>query len=89
MPHTASAKKRHRQSQARNQSNRAVKHTIKTLIRKVADAIDGGNAQQAQAEFRAACKKMDKAAARRVMHPNTVARRKSLLASRMNKLSGR
>jgi small subunit ribosomal protein S20 len=83
MPHTASAKKRLRQSKQRNLRNRSVKHTIKTHVRKVLAAVAAKDAAAAMQEFSVASKKLDKAAARRILHPNAAARTKSRLATQV------
>jgi small subunit ribosomal protein S20 len=80
MPHTHSAKKRMRQTEKRRAHNRAVKKAIRLQIRKLTELAGKGPADQVQAEFKATVKKLDKAASRRIIHPNTVARRKSHLA---------
>ena len=80
MPHTKSAKKHLRQSEKRRLRNRAVKSAIKTQIKKVLTAATDGTLEQLRAEYRLAAKKLDKAAAKRVVHPNLAARKKSQLA---------
>ena len=82
MPHSASAKKRHRQSLVRRQKNRAVKSEIKSSIRRLLDAINGEPAGAADA-FRLVVRKVDRAASARVIHPNRAARIKSRLSARM------
>lgn len=83
MPHTHTAKKRLRQNAKRRLHNRAVKKAIRIQLKKVFDtAQQGGDAYQA--EMKAAIKKLDKAAAKRVIHPNTAARRKSQIARLAN-----
>lgn len=82
MPHSASAKKRHRQSLVRRQRNRAAKSEIKSAIRRLLDSI-GGDAAAATDAFRSVVRKVDRAAAARVIHPNRAARIKSRLSSRM------
>ena len=82
MAHTASAKKRNRQSKRRNLTNRSVKHEIKTQMRKVLVAVAAKDAA-ASREFSLVAMKIDKAAARRILHPNAAARTKSRLASRV------
>jgi small subunit ribosomal protein S20 len=79
MPHTRSAKKSLRKNETRRLHNRAVKKAIKTQIKKVLTAAEGP-IDQLRAEFNLAAKKLDKAAARRVVHPNLAARKKSQLA---------
>lgn len=87
MPHTKSAKKRLRQNLKRRAHNRAVKKGIKLQIKKFLAAVAEKNLQQAQQEYNLAAKKLDKAAARRVIHPNKAARKKSQLAQKLHALS--
>ncbi len=84
MPHTKSAKKALRQTEKRNARNRAAKKAIKLQIKKLQAAVTEGTPEQKLAEFKAAVKKLDKAAAKRKIHPNTAARRKSQLARALN-----
>jgi small subunit ribosomal protein S20 len=83
MPHTKSAKKSLRQDEKRRARNRAVKKALKAQLKKFDGAVTDGTAEQKQAEFIAAVKKLDKAAARRVIHPNAAARKKSQLARQL------
>jgi small subunit ribosomal protein S20 len=80
MPNSLSAKKRLRQSLDRRTRNRAARSNIRSQIRKVRTAIAGGDAAKCAEEFRATVKKLDQAASKRVLHPNTVARIKSRLS---------
>jgi small subunit ribosomal protein S20 len=80
MPHTPSAKKRLRQIAKRRLRNRATKKAIRIQIKKFETAAKQGPGEQTQAELLQAIKKLDKAAARRVIHPNAAARKKSQLA---------
>jgi small subunit ribosomal protein S20 len=79
MPHTRSAKKNLRKSEKRRLHNRAAKKAIKTQIKKVMAAQDGPLDQLTE-QFRITAKKLDKAAAKRIVHPNLAARKKSQLA---------
>jgi small subunit ribosomal protein S20 len=83
MPQTQSAKKRLRQNIARRDRNRAVKRSIRTECRKVLEAVKAGNADQAEGQFRVAATKLDRAAARKVIHRNAAARTKSRLSARI------
>ena len=83
MPHTKSSKKSLRQDQKRRDRNRAVKKGLKAEIKKFLTAVKAGNADAAKTEFVACVKKLDKAAARRVIHPNAAARKKSQLARQL------
>jgi len=80
MPHTRSARKHLRQTEKRRLKNRSTKKAIKTQIKKLKEIIAGGPADRIQAEYNLLAKKLDKAAARRIVHPNLAARNKSQMA---------
>jgi small subunit ribosomal protein S20 len=80
MPHTRSAKKSLRKDEKRRLRNRAVKKGIKTEIKKFLGLVKTGSADELREELKVAAKKLDKAAARRVIHRNLAARKKSQLA---------
>ena len=86
MPTTKSAKKRLRQNIANRLRNRSIKRAVRTQCRKVLQAIQDGDAELAQAEFRLAAKKLDRAGARNIIHPNAAARTKSRLAAKIKAL---
>ena len=79
MPHTRSAKKNMRKSEKRRLGNRAVKKGVKVQIKAFIAALDGP-AEELAKQYNLAAKKLDKAAARRRIHPNAAARKKSQLA---------
>ncbi len=79
MPHTKSAKKHQRQSEKRRLHNRSVKKAIKTQIKHFEAAVEGP-VEQLRTQYNLAAKKLDKAAAKRIIHPNLAARKKSQLA---------
>ena len=83
MPHSASAKKRHKQNLRNRERNRAAKSELKGQVRKVLAAIDGGDATQAREAFRVLAKTADKAASSRKIHRNKAARIKSRLSARV------
>jgi small subunit ribosomal protein S20 len=80
MPSSPSAIKRLKQSIKRRMHNRITKKIIKTLTKRTMASIAAKEFEKAEADFRATTAKIDKAGARRVLHPNTAARRKSKLA---------
>ena len=86
MPHLKSGKKRLRQNIKRRDHNRAVKKALKKQLKVVFElgADKASTAEQLKAEAVAAVKKLDKAAARRVIHRNTAARKKSQIARLIN-----
>ncbi len=77
MPTSNSAKKRLRQNIKRRARNRAAKSELKSLVRKVRESAQEGDA--GAAVLREAAKKLDRAAAKRLIHPNAAARTKSRL----------
>jgi len=79
MPNTKSAQKRLRQNEDRRLRNRAVKSSIKTQLRKVHEAVEAGNIEQAEQEFRVAAQKLDRAGQKNVIHRNRASRTKSRL----------
>jgi len=80
MPHTQSAKKRLKQSNARKARNRSVKAELRSKTKSVRAAAAAGNADVAKTESVAAQSKLDRAAARGVIHKNKAARVKSRLS---------
>ena len=85
MPHTKSAKKALRQTAKRYARNKATKKTIKFQIKKFLAVLDKGTPEQKNAEFVLTVKKLDKAAAKGILHRNMVARKKSQLALKLTK----
>ena len=69
-----------RQSVKRRMHNRITKKVIKTLSKRTLESVAENDLDKAATDFRLATAKIDKAGARRVLHPNTAARRKSRLA---------
>lgn len=79
MPNTPSAIKRLKQSQKRRMHNRIAKKLIKTYTKRTLSAVASKEFDKAAADLKATISKIDKAGARRVLHPNTASRRKSKL----------
>ncbi len=89
MAHTKSAKKRHRQSEENRAKNRSVRSSLKTLSKKIRDAASKGNVDSAQKDLQAAASKLDRAAARGIIHANAAARTKSRLSAAVKKAKGK
>ena len=87
MPHTRSAKKNLRKSEKRRLHNRAVKRTLKTHIKRFMAVLDGP-IEKLREEYNLAAKKLDKAAAKRIIHPNLAARKKSQMARKLHEKTG-
>ncbi|MCA8981458.1 MAG: 30S ribosomal protein S20 [Planctomycetes bacterium] len=81
MPNNKQAKKRMRQDDERRLSNKAVRSTMRSAVKKVLDAETPEAAQSALPE---AMKRVDKAAKINVIHENAAARVKSRLARAAN-----
>ena len=86
MPHHKSAEKRLRQTEKRTVINRARLSRVRTLVKKVETAIDSGDKEAAQSAFQVAQPELHRATTKGVLHKNTVARKLSRLASRINAL---
>lgn len=83
MPHSASAKKRHKQNLRNRDRNRAAKSELKSQVRQVLSAIDAGDATKARESLRTLASTADKAAAGKKIHRNKAARIKSRLSKRI------
>ena len=86
MPNTESAKKRVRQSVARNARNLWRKRRVKSDTGDFLKAIIAGDAAAAEKEMRKAARTLDKVAATGTLHKNTAARRKSRMAAKVSAL---
>ena len=86
MPHHKSAEKRLRQTEKRTVINRARLSRVRTFVKKVETAIEIGDKAVAQSAFQLAQPELHRATTKGVMHKNTVARKLSRLAARINAL---
>jgi small subunit ribosomal protein S20 len=84
MPNIKSAKKRMELSRTANERNRINRSRIKTAIRRISDAED---VQTAQTYMKEATALLDRAATKRLIHPNRVARLKGQIARKVNGMS--
>ncbi|MBM3999477.1 MAG: 30S ribosomal protein S20 [Planctomycetes bacterium] len=89
MPTTTSAKKRHRQNRVRRTRNRAVRSLLKTQVKRVLAAVESKDVGASEAEFKTAGIKLDRSAARGVLHANKAARLKSRLQKKIKALKGK
>ena len=71
-------KKRILVGQRQRLENLRYRSSIKTYFRRLQTAVDGGDADAVSAEHVALVKLIDKAGAKRVLHPNTAARTRSI-----------
>ena len=86
MPHHKSAEKRLRQTEKRTLINRARMSRVRTFVKKVETAIETGDRAAAQSAFQLAQPELHRATTKGVLHKNTVARKLSRLALRINAL---
>jgi small subunit ribosomal protein S20 len=86
MANSKQARKRARQSTARNQHNTAQRSKLRT-IRTVRTAIAGGDKAQATEIFRKATSVIDSIADKKIVHKNTAARNKSRLAAALKSMA--
>ncbi len=84
MPNSMSARKRLRQASRKRLQNRQVKSAIRTRMRTLLEMESPDEAQAALSDLYSM---LDRAAARRVLQPNTAARRKAQLARHVEQLS--
>ncbi len=86
MANHKSAEKRLRQTEKRTATNRARMSRVRTFVKKVETAIESGDKDEAQSALRLAQPELHRATTKGVMHKNTVARKLSRLAARINAL---
>lgn len=77
MANIKSQKKRIITNEKSRMRNRAVKSELKTAVRRVREAVEAGDGAKAYEAACYACKLMDKAATKGVIHKNQAANRKS------------
>lgn len=88
MANIKSQKKRILTNEKARMRNKAVKSSLKTSTKKVDAAIAAGDKEAAVAAARAACRQLDKAASKGIIHQNQAANRKSGVMARVNGLEG-
>jgi small subunit ribosomal protein S20 len=84
LANTKSAIKNIRKIERRRARNKVFRTRARTLIKKTHSLIEVGDLEAAQEAAQLAAQALDKAAKRRIIHPNNAARRKSRLMRRLN-----
>jgi small subunit ribosomal protein S20 len=82
-----SALKAHRQNVKRREHNRQLRTRLRTALRDIRAAIDGGNPNDVKDALRQTISLVDKMAGKGMIHRNTAGRYKSRLAARVSKKS--
>ncbi|NLP14553.1 MAG: 30S ribosomal protein S20 [Clostridium sp.] len=86
MPNIKNAVKRVRTTKTKTLINSARKSLLKSTIKKCNEAVANNDANAANA-LKEAMKLIDKSAAKKIIHRNTAARRKSKLAKAVNAMA--
>ena len=86
MPNIKSAKKRVKTSLKAKQKNNAYQSSMKTAIKKIDKLGSETKLEEAKRALADAFKKIDKAFAKKLIHKNKVARTKSKLTKKVNKM---
>ena len=73
-------KKRVRIAERQREENLRYRSTVKTLTKRLAAAVEEGDAEKVAAEHRALVRMVDKAASQGALHANTAARKKAQAA---------
>jgi len=81
-----SAIKRNRQNKKRRLHNRVFRGSARVQVKKARSAMEEGNKESAVEEVRQAVKRLDRAAAKGIIHKNNAARRKSRLMKQLAQL---
>jgi small subunit ribosomal protein S20 len=89
MPNHKSAEKRQRQNEKRRVINRNNRGRVRTGIKKLRAALDGGEAGDVQNLLPVTVSLIDKAVQKGVLHRNAAARYKSRLTVRANEAAGK
>ena len=86
MANTSSARKAARQAVRRTEINKAQKTRVKSIVRKVEEAIASGKKADAKAALQAAEPVLSRSAQKGVMHGKTASRKVSRLTHRVQAL---
>ena len=84
MANHKSAVKRVRQTGRRNEVNSRNRSHLRTQIKKLRSAIEGGNREEARALLGETVSVIDRSIQKGVLHQNAAARHKSRLTSKVN-----
>jgi small subunit ribosomal protein S20 len=87
MAHSKQARKRIRQNEKRRLRNKSQSSEVKTLMKRLQEAVAKGDKAAATAILPLVCKKIDKAAKSHVLHRNTASRKKSLVTRMVAKVA--
>ena len=87
LPNIKSAKKRVKVIAAKTLQNQMFKTNFKTTLKKFEQAVESGDKANAEACYKAAISKLDKAVAKGALHVNAAARKKSQFTTKLNAMN--
>ena len=87
MPNIKSAKKRVKVTKLKTLNNRTFKTSLKTSVKKFEAAVLAGDKEAAAVAYKEAVKKVDKAAAKGIIHKSAAARKKSQFTLKLNAMA--
>lgn len=87
MPRRRTSLKRKRADKKRHLKNLKVKQQLKKALKKFQALLSAKNINEAKAYLGKVFSQLDKAAKKRIIHPNTATRKKSRLARRLSKVT--
>jgi len=86
MPNIKSQEKRDRQNKKRRLKNKILKSRIKTARKKLVQAVENKNVEEAEKDLNIFFKVLDKAAKKNAVHKNFAANKKSRAANLVNSI---
>ena len=89
MPNHKSAEKRMRQSERRRLINRNNRTKLRTSMKKLRTALDGGDGKMASSLLSITVSEIDKAVKKGALHRNAAARHKSRLTIHVNRAAAK
>jgi small subunit ribosomal protein S20 len=84
LPKTKTAEKSARSAKRKAERNKTIKSSTKTAISKAEKLVAANKIEEAKMAVKAAISSLDKASKKKVIHPNTAARKKSRLVKKLN-----
>ncbi len=85
MPQRRAAKKALRQNQKKHKRNLRIKREIKSTLKDLRKSLQKEDSEAKEKNLQKVYKVLDKAASKKMIHPNKAARKKSRLAHRLRK----
>jgi len=87
MPRRRTSRKRIRADKKRNLRNQKVKQELKKTLKKFQALITAKNSAEAKEFLQKVFSQLDKAAKKKIIHPNKASRKKSRLAKLLSKVA--